>query len=163
VRNGRILTAANLGNAAWKGFDLATALADRLGKPVRVANDADLHGLGVVVGKGVEMVITLGTGFGTGLYLDGRLGPHLELAHHRFRGGETYDQQLGNAALKRIGRTRWNARVKKAIANLRQLTHFDRLYVGGGNAKKIEFELDADATLIANDAGMKGGVALWRH
>jgi polyphosphate glucokinase len=162
VRQGRILTAANLGNTAWKGFDLAAALGDALGKPVRVANDADLHGLAVVAGKGVEMVVTLGTGFGTGLYLDGRLGPHLELAHHRFRGGESYDQQLGNAALKRVGRARWNARVKKAFVNLRQLTHFDRLYVGGGNAKKIEFELDADTTLIGNEAGMKGGVALWR-
>jgi polyphosphate glucokinase len=162
VRQGRIRTAANLGNTAWKDFDLATALADALGKPVRVANDADLHGLAVVAGKGVEMVVTLGTGFGTGLYLDGRLGPHLELAHHRFRGGETYEQQLGNAALKRVGRVRWNNRVKKAIATLRQLTHFDRLYVGGGNARKIEFELDADVAIITNDAGMKGGVALWR-
>ena len=163
VRDGRILTAANLGNEAWRGFDLAMALGTALGKPVRVANDADLQGLAVIAGKGIEMVVTLGTGFGTGLYLDGRLGPHLELAHHPFRNGETYDQQVGNVARKEIGGARWNKRVKKAIVNLRRLTNFDHLYVGGGNAKKIEFALDPDVTIVSNEAGMKGGVALWRY
>jgi polyphosphate glucokinase len=162
VRKGRVLTAANLGNAAWKGFDLAAALEAALRVPVRVANDADLQGLGVISGNGVEMVVTLGTGFGTGLYLDGRLGPHLELAHHPFRQGETYDQQLGNAARKEIGGARWNKRVKKAIDTLRRLTNFDHLYVGGGNAKKIEFTVGPDVTIVSNEAGMKGGVALWR-
>jgi polyphosphate glucokinase len=162
VRNGRILTAANLGNQTWIGFDLAAALQAALGKPVRVANDADLQGLAVIAGKGVEMVVTLGTGFGTGLYLDGCLAPHLELAHHPFRNGQTYDQQLGNAARKDIGVERWNKRVKKAIGNLRRLTNFDHLYVGGGNAKKIQFLLDPDVTIVSNEAGLRGGAALWR-
>src|SRR5262245_43806011 len=144
VRGGCILTAANMGNDAWKGYDLGSALAAALGKPVRVANDADIQGLAVIAGKGLEVVITLGTGFGPGLYLDRRLGPHLELAHHQFRNGETYEQQLGNAARKQVGSARWNRRVKKAIASLRRLTYFDHLYIGGGNAKKIEFALDPD-------------------
>ena len=163
VRNGRILTAPNLGNDLWRGYELARELGAALGKPVRIANDADLQGLAVIAGNGVEMVITLGTGFGTGLYLDGHLAPHLEIAHHPFRHGETYDEQLGNAARKAIGGVRWNKRVKKAIGNLRQLTNFDHLYIGGGNAKKIDFALDADVTVVSNEAGMKGGVALWRH
>jgi len=163
VRDGRVLTAPNLGNDMWTGFELAKALEAALAKPVRVANDADLQGLAVIAGKGVEMVITLGTGFGTGLYLDGRLGPHLEIAHHPFRHGETYDEQLGNAARKEIGGVRWNRRVKKAIGNLRRLTNFDHLYVGGGNSKKIDFTLDPDVTVVSNEAGMKGGVALWRY
>ena len=162
VRDGRVLTAPNLDNKGWKGFDLAGALGRTLGKPVRVANDADVQGLAVVEGKGVEMVITLGTGFGTGLYLDGRLAPHLELSHHPFRKGETYDEHLGNAARKRVGRKKWNRRVRKAIGTLRSLTNFDRLYIGGGNAKKIDFELDPDVRIVSNDAGIKGGVALWR-
>jgi polyphosphate glucokinase len=162
VRDGRVLTAPNLGNKGWKGFDLAGALGRALGKPVRVANDADVQGLAVIEGKGVEIVITLGTGFGTGLYLDGRLAPHLELSHHRFRKGETYDEHLGNAARKRVGRKKWNRRVQKAIRNLRSLTNFDRLYVGGGNAKKIDFELDPDVRIVSNDAGIKGGIVLWR-
>jgi polyphosphate glucokinase len=163
VRDGRVLTAANLGNDKWTGFALAQALEAALAKPVRVANDADLQGLAVIAGKGVEMVITLGTGFGTGLYLEGRLGPHLEIAHHPFRHGETYDQQLGNATRKAIGNVRWNNRVKRAIGNMRRLTNFDHLFIGGGNAKKIDFALDPDVTIISNEAGMEGGVALWRH
>src|ERR671922_815401 len=162
VRDGRVLTAPNLGNKGWKGFDLAGALGKGLGKPVRVANDADVQGLAVIASKGVEMVITLGTGFGTGLYLDGRLAPHLELSHHRFRKGETYDEQLGNAARKDVGNKKWNKRVRKAIDNLRTLTNFDHLYIGGGNAKKIEFELDSDVTIVSNEAGIRGGVALWQ-
>ena len=161
VRNGRVLTAPNLDNKRWQHFDLAGALGRALGKPVRVANDADVQGLAVIAGKGVEMVITLGTGFGTGLYQDGRLAPHLELSHHAFRKGETYDEHLGNAARKRVGNARWNKRVRRAIRSLRALTSFDHLYIGGGNAKKIDFELDPDVTVVSNDAGIKGGVALW--
>ncbi len=162
IREGRVLTAANLDNEGWKDFNLANALTRALGKPVRVANDADVQGLAVIGGKGVEMVITLGTGFGTGLYLDGRLAPHLELSHHPFRKGETYDEQLGNAARKRVGNRKWNRRVKRAIRNLRSLTNFDRLYIGGGNAKRIDFALDPDVTVVDNEAGLRGGTALWR-
>ena len=163
VRDGRVLTAPNLHNDGWQRYDLAGALGRALGKPVRVANDADVQGLAVIAGKGVEMVITLGTGFGTGLYLDGRLGPHLELSHHPFRNGETYDEQLGNAARKTVGAARWNKRLKKALANVRILTKFDHLYIGGGNAKKIDFTLDPDMTIVSNEAGIRGGVALWRQ
>jgi polyphosphate glucokinase len=162
VRAGRILTAPNLGNDAWKGFRLETALTKALGKPVRIANDADVQGLAVIAGKGIEMIITLGTGVGTGLYLDGRLAPHLELAHHLFRKGETYDEQLGNATRKCVGNRKWNKRVRKAIDNVRALTNFDRLYIGGGNTKRLDFELAPDITLVSHNAGIEGGAALWR-
>jgi polyphosphate glucokinase len=162
VRHGKVLTAPNLGTADWRGFDLATALGKLLKKPVRVKNDADLQGLGASRGKGVEVVITLGTGFGSAILVDGMLGPHLEISQHVFRKGETYDQQLGNAARKRIGRKRWNRRVQRAIEALRTLTNFDALYIGGGNSRHVRFELPADVRLVANDCGMKGGAALWR-
>jgi len=162
VRAGRVLTAPNLGTDKWQGFDLGGALSSVLAKPVRVANDADLQGLAVIKGKGVEMVITLGTGFGTGLYQEGRMGPHLELSHHPFRQHQTYDEQLGNAARKEVGADRWNKRVVKAIANMRVLTNFDHLYIGGGNAKKIAFTLDPDVSIVDNVAGLQGGPALWR-
>jgi polyphosphate glucokinase len=68
----------------WKDFDLAGVLANRLGKPVHVLNDADMQGFAAVKGKGVEMVITLGTGFGSALFMDGQLAPHLELSQHIF-------------------------------------------------------------------------------
>ncbi|MBV8912191.1 MAG: ROK family protein, partial [Acetobacteraceae bacterium] len=107
VRNGRVLTAPNLGTKEWAGFDLAGALSERLGHPVRVENDATVQGLGVISGRGLECVITLGTGFGFALYQDGRVGPHLELSQHICRGKKTYDEYLGVAALRRIGPKRW--------------------------------------------------------
>jgi polyphosphate glucokinase len=162
VRHGKVVTAPNLGTSDWRGFDLATALGRRLKKPVRVKNDADLQGLGAAHGKGVEVVITLGTGFGSAILVDGWLGPHLEISQHPFRKGETYDQQLGNAAFERIGKRKWNRRVERAIDALRTLTNFDALYIGGGNGRHVRFELPADVRLVANDCGMKGGAALWR-
>jgi polyphosphate glucokinase len=53
--------------------------------------------------------------------------------------------------------------VRKAIRNLRSLTSFDHLYIGGGNARKIAFELDPDVTIVSNAAGITGGIALWRE
>ncbi len=161
IRLGKVLSAHNLGQEAWFGFDLDLALEKALGKPVRVLNDADIQGLGAISGKGVEIVITLGTGFGSCFAEEGRLSTHLELAHHPFRKGQTYEEQLGNAAKAKAGKRKWNKRVKKAIETLRSLACFDCLYIGGGNAKAINFELPADVKLVSNELGMRGGIWLW--
>lgn len=161
VRRGIIITAPNLGTEEFKGFDLAGELQLRLSKPVRVINDADMQGYGAIEGKGLEMVITLGTGFGSALFMDGELAPHLEIAHLPFRQNQTFEQQTGAKARKRVGSRRWNRRVKRAIDFLRALTHFDKLYIGGGNAAKIDLKLEPDVRTISNDAGVKGGAWLW--
>lgn len=145
----------------WTGFDLGGELARALGRPTRVINDADLQGLAVVRGSGVEAVITLGTGFGSAFFSDGHLGVHFELAHHRFRKGETYNDQLGDAARKKIGNARWNTRVAEAIESVRALVLFDHLYVGGGNTKHLRLALEPDVSVIDANAGILGGVALW--
>jgi polyphosphate glucokinase len=163
VRNGKIITAPNLGTEELEGFDLAAALQERLGKPVRVINDADMQGFGAIEGKGLEMVITLGTGFGSALFMDGELAPHLEIAHLPFRKDKTYDQQIGDKARKKVGKKEWNRRVKRAIETLRVLTHFDKLYIGGGNGDRITFELDPDVKIISNESGVRGGAWLWRE
>ena len=160
VRDGVVRSAPNLGHDGWRGYPLARALQHALGRPVRVANDADVQGLGAIRGKGIEMVITLGTGFGTGLYEDGRVCPHLEISHQPFRKGETYDEQLGEAARKRIGDRKWQKRVLRAIANLRVLVDFDHLFVGGGNSRRLRCELPDDVTVVDNRAGLTGGVKL---
>lgn len=162
VRNGKIITAPNLGTEVLKGFDLAAALQQPLGKPVRVINDADMQGYGAIEGKGLEMVITLGTGFGSGLFMDGQLAPHLEIAHLPFRKDKDYDQQIGDKARKKIGKKAWNRRVERAIKMLRVLTNFDKLYIGGGNADRINFKLDPDVKIISNTCGVRGGAWLWR-
>jgi polyphosphate glucokinase len=174
VRNGVCITAphfvriAGPGSAIsddllkqWTRFDLAKALADRLGKPAKVINDADLQGADVISGEGVELVVTLGTGVGTGLFQDGRLAPHLELAQHPFRKGQTYNEQLGEKARERIGDKKWNKRVRKAIQTLYTLVVYDRLYIGGGNAHHLEGNLGDNIVVVDNSAGILGGIKLW--
>lgn len=161
VRDGRVLTAPNLGTPDWAGFDMVGTLGDKFGKPVRMENDATVQGLGVVSGRGLECVMTLGTGVGFALYKDGRLAPHLELSQHIFRGRKTYDQALGVAALRRIGKKRWKKRVQRMLLQVRTLVNFDTLYIGGGDAKLLDFDLPPDIRVVSNDAGITGGVRLW--
>lgn len=147
----------------WTGFDLADALQTRLGKPTRVANDADVQGAAVVKGKGLELVVTLGTGVGTAFFYEGQLLPHLELAHHPLHKDETYNDRLGERARKQIGTTRWNRRVRMAIVTLRALCFFDHCYVGGGNSKRIAGPIAPDVTVVDNTAGLLGGIKLWQQ
>jgi polyphosphate glucokinase len=162
VRGGRVLTAPNLGTETLAGFDLQQTLARHWGKPVRVLNDADVQGFGAIKGDGIEMVLTLGTGAGTAIFRNGELMPHLELAHHPISGNKTYDEYIGNVARRKKGKRAWNRRVAKAIEILRQVVRFDHLYIGGGNAKDIMFELPADVSVVPNIDGLIGGIRLWR-
>lgn len=161
VRRGTVLTAPNLGTKRWKGFALQDALAERFGKPARLENDAEVAGLGVIAGKGLEVVVTLGTGFGSAIFSDGRMTPHLELAHHPVHKSMTYDEYVGDAALKDIGRKKWNRRVMKVIVVLRTLLNFDKLHIGGGNARLLTFKLPRNVDIVSNDEGIIGGVKLW--
>ena len=160
VRKGVTETAWNLGKS-WIGFDLDRALTRALGKPVRCCNDADVQGLGVVKGKGVELVITLGTGFGSSLFLEGRLVPNMQLAHHAGWRRKTYEDELGDKARKKAGKKKWNRRVLRAIESLETLFNYDTLYIGGGNAARIEVALPARVKIVSNVAGLLGGIALW--
>jgi polyphosphate glucokinase len=161
VRAGNVVTAPNLDNAAWRDYPLASALTDQLGKPVRMLNDATVHGLGVIARTGLECVVTLGTGFGFALFDDGRLTPHLELSHHPIRTDTDYDQYIGDAAYQSIGRKRWNKRLGRALSCVRNLTLYDTLYIGGGNARHIRLELEQNVRIVPNEAGITGGVRLW--
>jgi polyphosphate glucokinase len=160
VKDGKLLTAFNLG-PGWTKFDFQKALSKQLMRPVRIANDADVQGLGSVSGKGIELLITLGTGVGSSLFVDGHLA-HLELGHHPFRKGKTYEDELGNAALKKKGAKKWNKHVLEAIETLRAAFNYDRLYIGGGNSKHIKGPLPANTQIVSNIEGLLGGVMLWR-
>jgi len=162
VRNGVVLTAPNFGSARWQGFDLARALTRALKRPVRVLNDAEVQGLAVITGKGVELVITLGTGVGSALFRDGILMPHLELSQHPVHGDRTYDEYLGDRARKRVGTRKWNRRVRRVLRILETVFNYDRLHIGGGNAARIDFPLGRRVRVVENTAGLLGGVALWR-
>lgn len=161
VRGGVVYTAPNLGNSKWHKIRLSDQLSAILHKPVRVVNDADLQGLGVALGKGLEMVITLGTGFGTALLMDGALLPHLEIGQHPFTKTKTYDQYIGNNALESIGLDKWNRRFTKVLSVLKTTFNYDHLFISGGNSKKIFVALDENITRVTNMDGIRGGAKLW--
>ena len=163
VRNGIVYTAPNLSTEKWKGFDLKKGLSKLLMQPARVINDADMQGLGIAKGKGLEMVVTLGTGFGTALLMDGILLPHLEVAHHPISKDRDYDEYIGKKALDEIGIERWNKRMKKVIEILETVFNYDHLYISGGNAKKITFKMDDNISIVSNVDGIKGGARLWQE
>ena len=161
VKRGVVMTAPNLGTDPWHEFPLAAELGRRWGRPVRVLNDAEVQGFGVIEHHGLECVLTLGTGFGSALYRDGELMPHLELGQHPVWKNRTYDQYVGGALLKQKGVVKWNRRVRRVIDIVHTLVNYDRLYLGGGNAHRVRFELPPNVKLVSNEAGLIGGVHLW--
>jgi polyphosphate glucokinase len=161
VRGGHVVTAPHFGNKAWRGYPLEAALAQRLGRPARLLNDAEVQGLGIIAGRGLEVVLTLGTGIGSAVFADGWLAPHLELAQHPLRNGETYNEYAGNEALRRNGKKKWNRRVLKAIEAVDTLLHYDVLYLGGGNARHLTVDLPRNVRIASNDNGITGGIHLW--
>jgi polyphosphate glucokinase len=161
VRSGHVLTAPNLGTPAWRGFPLEAEIARLFDRPARLMNDAEVQGLGIIRGRGLEVVLTLGTGVGSAVFDNGRPAPHLELAHHPLHNGKTYDEYLGNKARLAHGRKKWNRRVRKALEVVAILLNYDVLYLGGGNAGHIDFELPKGVRIASNDTGITGGVHLW--
>jgi polyphosphate glucokinase len=159
IKEGLVYTAPNLGKG-WASFPLEKQLADRLKHPVRLANDADVQGLGCATGKGDELVITLGTGFGSVLFVNGHR-IHLELGHHPFHKGKTYEDELGHKALKKKGKKKWNKMLREAIGDLAQTFNYDRLYIGGGSAAEISFKLPKNVFAVSNEDGILGGIKLW--
>ncbi len=174
VRDGKILVAPHFESSmglgqkadptlqkAWGGFPLEAALEHSIGRPVRVVNDAEMQGLAVIARRGIEVVITLGTGFGFALYRDGVATPHLEMGSMPLLRSGTLDGELGNRARKRIGDDQWTLHVHRAVELLDELVNFDHLYIGGGNARTVRRDgfgkrLDR-ITVVGNIAGILGG------
>lgn len=161
VKRGVTLSAPNLDLEAWNNFPIQERIEAITGRPTRAINDADLQGYGVITGKGVELALTLGTGVGAGLYVDGRLVPNLELGHHPWKKEKTYEERLSDAELNEIGKKRWSNRVFEMIEQLAPIFNYDTLYLGGGNAEHIKGDLPANVKLFTNVEGMAGGVRIW--
>jgi len=161
IRRGGVITAPHFDAKDWSGYSLEEAVSRRFGKPTRLLNDAEVQGLGIIKGRGLEVVLTLGTGVGSAVFTEGALTPHLELAHHPIHKDETYNDYLGNAARQALGRKKWNKRVLRMIDIVRELLNYDVLYIGGGNAASIVVPLPDNVSIASNDAGITGGIRLW--
>jgi polyphosphate glucokinase len=148
----------------WTGFELEEALQARFGRPTRVANDADVQGCAVVAGHGMELVITLGTGVGSAVFFDGVLLPHMELSHGRFAEGLSIEVACGDHHREKIGNKAWRTLVASALDALEDMVLPDHLYVGGGNAKRLDpATLGRNRTVVPNISGLLGGIKLWER
>ena len=150
---------------AWYGFDMQSILQKRLKIPTLVLNDAEVHAAAVIEGKGLETVLTFGTGLGSAIFSDGHLAPHLEISHATIRYGKSIDTWIGEQARRRMGNQLWSRRVKSLIQELYPMIIWDKLYIGGGNAQRISKSalksFDYKVKIIPNSAGVTGGVKAW--
>jgi polyphosphate glucokinase len=152
VQEGVVRRAPNL-SAGWDGVNAAALFEGALGAPTRVANDADVQGFGAISGKGVELVLTLGTGVGSALFVDGRLVPNVEIGKDK----------LSDAARRDLGDDRWQRRVTKFVRKIDVMFNFGHLYLGGGNAARVDVgKLPGNVRIVSNLNGLLGGIALWR-
>lgn len=162
VKRHVVMTAPNL-DEGWAGFALGEALEQQTKRPVRVLNDAGVQGYGVIEGRGTEIILTLGTGMGCAIFVNGVYVPNVELAHHPFKNGRSYEEHIGKKALEKVGKRRWNDRVREVLDVLIPIFNPDVVYLGGGNAKKLKGTLPELVKVTDNVAGLLGGIALWNY
>ena len=143
----------NLG-PGWVGFDFKKAL----GCPVKIINDAAMQALGHYEG-GRMLFLGLGTGLGSALIVDGVLEP-MELAHLPYKKGRTYEDYLGLAGLKRLGKKRWRRHVNDVAGQLKTALEPDYIVLGGGNARLLK-KLPPGSQIGDNANAFRGGLRLW--
>jgi polyphosphate glucokinase len=145
----------NLGGG-WTGFDFRKAF----GCPVKLINDAAMQALGSYEG-GRMLFLGLGTGLGSAMIVDGILEP-MELAHLPYKKGKTYEEWLGERALKRLGKKKWRRRVAEIVEALRAALEVEYVVLGGGNARHLK-ELPPNTRLGDNNNAFLGGFRLWKE
>jgi polyphosphate glucokinase len=155
VRGGVVWTAPNLAPRTWTKIPLEARLRTVLACPVRVANDAVVHGLGAVRGRGVELMLTLGTGLGGALFVEGRPLP-LEPGHLPWRGGRTFEHWIGEAGRRRLGTPRWRRHVARVVQILSAALQPRRIVLGGGNARRLRLAAASGLARADNRAGLRG-------
>jgi polyphosphate glucokinase len=144
IKEGVVRTAANIDKAAI-GFDMQGRLEQELEMPVRVTNDGDAAGLAEMrwgAGRGVEgvvLMLTLGTGIGTSLFVGGRLVPNTELGHIEIR-GEDGEHRASDGARKRedLSWREYAGRLDEYLHKIEDLLWPDLIVIGGGISKKSD-------------------------
>jgi polyphosphate glucokinase len=154
VWHGRpIIEPHNLGNG-WVGFDYNAAF----GKPVRIINDAAMQAIGSYEG-GRMLFLGLGTGLGSAMILGGVIEP-MELGRLPYRKGRTYEDYVGIAGLKRLGKKRWRRAVFDVVGQLTRAFQVDYVVLGGGNVAKLK-TLPPHTRAGSNANAFAGAFRLW--
>jgi predicted NBD/HSP70 family sugar kinase len=139
----------------WVAFDFSRAF----GCPVKIVNDAAMQALGSYEG-GRMLFLGLGTGLGSAMIVDGRIEP-MELGHLPYRKGRAYEDYVGVAGLKRLGKKRWRKHVWAVIEQLRMALEPDYVVLGGGNIKKLDTP-PPGVRFGENANAFVGGFRLWQ-
>jgi polyphosphate glucokinase len=155
VANNRPLAKPHNLGLGWAGFNFEKAFR----RPTKVVNDALMQAIGSYQG-GRMLFLGLGTGLGSAMIVEGILEP-MELAHLPYRNGKTFEQWVGAAALKRLGKKKWQREVDDVLKRLLAALEPDYVVLGGGNADKIE-KLPRKVRLGANTNAFEGGFRLWK-
>lgn len=136
----------------WLNIDLQSAMRAASQCDVRVVNDATLAALGCSEGQGVELVFTLGTGFGIALVVDGSVIPIRDVGAEVFDGDETYDRALGDHA-RSSGEERWNVRLVRAVDRFVDEFAANTVHLGGGNSRRVDLGRYAQRSdrVVVND------------
>jgi polyphosphate glucokinase len=154
VIHGRPIAEPSHLGLGWIGFDFKKAF----GKPVKIINDAAMQALGDYKG-GRMLFLGLGTGLGSAMIVDQVLEP-MELAHLPYKKGKTYEDYVGLAGLKRLGKKKWRHQVEKVVDILKPAVQAEDVVIGGGNARLIK-KLPFGTRLGDNANAFKGGFRLW--
>jgi polyphosphate glucokinase len=153
ARNKPTKEPVNLGEG-WTRFNYERAF----GRPVRMINDAAMQALGSYSGR-TMLFLGLGTGLGNTLVIDGVVVP-LELAHLPYANGKTYEEVIGEAGLKRLGKRKWRRHVNKIVELLSAATNADYTVIGGGNVRFLDV-LPPKSRRGSNANAFRGGFRLW--
>ena len=142
----------NLGRG-WAGFDFGTAFK----RPVKVINDAAMQALGSYK-NGKMLFLGLGTGLGSAMVVDGIVEP-MELGHLPYR-KRTFEDYVGVAGRKRLGKKKWEQAVRDVIARLIAALEPEDVVLGGGNVKKLK-KLPPGCRAGDNLNAFVGGFSVW--
>ncbi|HAO78689.1 MAG TPA: ROK family protein [Verrucomicrobia subdivision 3 bacterium] len=128
------------------------------GCPVKIINDAAMQALGSYEGRSM-LFLGLGTGLGSAMIVDGVLEP-MELAHLPYKKGRTYEDYVGLAGLKRLGKKKWRRQANKTVKLLKAALEADYVVLGGGNARLLK-KLPPGSRVGDNANAFRGGLRLW--
>ena len=173
IKNGVAMTAANI-DKKWIGTNVEKLFSEAVGSTVFVQNDADVAGLAEVqhgIGKnqkGTVVFITIGTGLGSAIFVDGRLLPNSELGHLKFKGGIAEHYAADSVRKKEdLSWDAWGKRFNEYLHHLNLILAPNLVILGGGGSKKFErykHKIDVDCKIVPaqllNHAGIIGAASL---